>query len=341
MSSPTFDLTFSRAVRLIEASHREREISVILDDFRKRATTSDRNPLSNRNLIVDNRVDSQMLNVPEHLYEVVVRELRKFQLLHVWVRARCPNTDEIIVETRKESKFRRMLNEPCPHCGQDHSAMGYEHIEYFFAINFKLSADKLGLFELSAPGPRPPGPAQETYWFLRRAWRYLSALFQKRDDSPVVATAAALAENRPAKLAPTSQSLLWQLWWTSAIWWSVTLVLFFGLGQVGQAVIAWTVGGVSLCVYAFLAYVTWRIICYRYPIQTRLLTATQLVGGLALSKGALGISLGMEAKDGLATSQFVRFGETDQTFVWAGVAIIAVGFVCVAVMQRFDKSTDP
>lgn len=336
MLSPEFAHTFDRAAAIIEAGHREPEIGRIIADLRTRADSATPNPLKNRALIVDSRIDSQMLGVPEAVYGVVIKELRQFHLLNVWAKATCPNTGDVIVETRNTQKFRRLLNEPCPSCGQDHSELSHDNIELFFVINFETSSEPLSLRELIAKPPPTVSHESRWQWIQRK----LTVSFLERGSSPVENATAELAENCPAKLAPTPDSVLWKSWQIAASWWTATLAVVIPLWLSDNYVtIGWATFAISLCVYSVQSYITWRRINNRYPNQRRIMRATQFLGGLSLSKGAFGLRFKRERSKDEQWYELVDIGDTDETFVWAGVAIVAVGFICTAIMQFANRGS--
>lgn len=344
MLSPEFELTFDRASAIIEAGHREPEVSQILADFRSRASSDTHNPLKNRALIVDPRVDSQMLNVSESVFDVVVKELRQFHLLNVWARATCPNTGDTIVETRNTEKFRRLLDEPCPHCGQDHSDLQHENIELFFAINFETSSKPLSLRELLAKPP--PKPLDESR--SRKIWRRFTAFFQKRDGSPVEKTAAALAENRPAAIAPTVDSVLWKFSLLAGVWLVLTLLpIALLVVKYDRPELAAAIFVASLAFFTPVAYLTWRRLINRYPIQRQMLFCSQWLGGGLFTGGMTGLRLKAVWDESKPLRGIVEFGEPDEMVIRYGFFVFALGVLVTGgihiaeLLTADNNSTEP
>lgn len=205
----------------------------------------------------------------------------------------------------------------------------------FLAINFKLSSKQMTVRELVF-STHPP-PKQGNRGLLSRLGRSI-ALFQRRGGSPVDRATAALAENRPAKTPPPKDSTLWKLWSVSAVWWSLTLAVTFVLFLCfGQGFATYILFGTSSVVYLILVLVTWRRIASIFPIEQRILYISQLLGVPAFAKGALGIKFAQTAGENAGWSERFTLGETDSTFVWAGVVIIICGFFATAWLHSFEK----
>ncbi|WP_413432777.1 hypothetical protein [Crateriforma spongiae] len=337
MRSRQFEHTFERATAIIGAGSGDPDVKRILEDVRERAASDEENPINNPDLIVDPRVDAQMLSVSESSYRAVAEELRQFQILHVWARAVCPNDDDdgVIVETRNPDKFRRLLIEPCPYCGQSHADLPASKIETFLAINFQLSDKRLSIRELILTLPHSPPPKQ---FGLRKLWRRCSSLFQKRGGSPVEQATAALAENRPADTAPSTDTILWTLWGASAVWWIFTgFATFLIAFKYERQDIAIIVLAVSAGVYALLALITWRRISNRYLVQRRILFYTKLMGGGLFTGGMFGLRFSLKRDENKPLNGFIEFGEPDEMLIYCGVVVALTGFVVAATVHIFEK----
>ena len=152
------------------------EVSQILDDFRRRALGDEKDPLENRELIIEPMHDAQILEVPTQLVEKVAAELHRLNILHIWVRATCPanNDDELtVIETDSPKAFREMLALSCPHCGQLHEDIDWDHLKTFYAIHFESAPDKFKFSNYfrkaqslpSVASVRPPLLSRIGMWF--------------------------------------------------------------------------------------------------------------------------------------------------------------------------------
>lgn len=181
MSSQEFLLAFRRASEIIEEKLGNEDVRRILKDIFERACASEDRAPKNRELFIDSRVDSQMIRVPEATYMAVIKELRNLNLVNVWARATCPNTEEIIVETPQRKKFRQRLTEPCIHCGKDHSDLDFEHIELVFVINRNCEKGTEGKSLLRLPLLTDIAPSSKSKSIGSSITRWFkSFFFQKR-----------------------------------------------------------------------------------------------------------------------------------------------------------------
>ena len=112
MSSTTFENIFDHAAAIVRSRRGDTpDVNRLLDDFRRRAMAFEKDPLCNRELIVEPAHEAQVLELPIDLVESVAAELQNLNILHVWVRATCPSGDEeTLVETDKPAEFKTAIS---------------------------------------------------------------------------------------------------------------------------------------------------------------------------------------------------------------------------------------
>lgn len=143
MSSDAFENIFRNGAKWVLVNlGRSEDVQRVLDAIKKKAYRDDADPRKDRELFVDPALLSQQLDVPFATVEQISRYLHRMNLLSLWIRALCPNAEEvdsgIILETADPKVAARVLREPCPHCGNFHE-LSWEMLETVFAINKDLA----------------------------------------------------------------------------------------------------------------------------------------------------------------------------------------------------------
>jgi pimeloyl-ACP methyl ester carboxylesterase len=165
MPSSRFENIFDGAATIVESRCRGMVgVRTVLDDIKRRGQSPIKDPLQNRELIVEPWIDSQRLRVPVGAVESVAAELQKLNVLHIWVRVHCPSVDtdeedDVIIETNNSKQFKQAFQEVCPQCGQFHETIAVEDIERFYAIHFDDEQDpfSIGRFVLKKSPKVGPG----------------------------------------------------------------------------------------------------------------------------------------------------------------------------------------
>jgi hypothetical protein len=159
MRSTKFGIIFDAAASIVERRCKGlMGVRTVLDEIKRRGDSLSMSPLENRDLIVEPMIESQLLNVPLHTAECVASELHGLNILHKWVRARCPiadpeHGDNVIVETDSSKQFREALMDPCPYCAQYHEDIPLGALETFYAIHFDDNPDDFDLRRFLKKGP--------------------------------------------------------------------------------------------------------------------------------------------------------------------------------------------
>lgn len=314
------------------------EVTKVLDDFRSRALSDEKDPLANRQLMVEPMHDAQILEVPFELVEKVAAQLHRLNILHIWVRATCPSEDDSaeVVETDNPKTFREMLGSPCPHCGQLHEDIGWENMEIFYAFHYDNVPDKFRFSTYFRKPQELPGAVSEHPSRLSRIGRWfregpLSRFFPRRAQSPAETVLVALETNAPNTAVPSQKETLTVVWGRgSALAFSGLVVSYLiSLYSVTWAIIA---GAVFLLCFLTLAWISWKAIWAAASMERRVLTCGYLLA-FALLTGASGFGMAgnihnepseQEQKQNLSTGEPKwdfewQFGETNPHLVWAAV----------------------
>ncbi|QDT77292.1 hypothetical protein Mal35_07180 [Gimesia maris] len=349
MSSIEYDSIFDHAAAVVKSECGSTlEVERILDDFRVRALSEERDPLINRNLIVEPMHDAQVLEVSFETLEQVTAQLQRLNILHIWVRARCPSEDDgdDVIETDNPRVFREAISSPCPHCGQLHEDIDWEHLETFYAFHFDKTPDKFkfsNYFRKPQPLPslssvRPPFFARVRKWFREGP---LPRFFRVNMPSPAETVTLALDTNAPNTLVPSPKETLATLWKRG------TLLVFCGLiitFTVSLWSIAWAIiaGAAFLLCFLILAWVTLNAIFAAAYLERRVLTCGYLITVVLLTSSS-GISwegevtnhpkIQMEQQtpvnkhelmgifDNLRWNIKLKHGEENPHLIWASVVI--------------------
>lgn len=296
MSSTEFVTIYDHAAAVVRSElGSTSEVNRVLADFRRRALSNERDPLRNRDLIVEPLHESQVLEVPGDLVEKVAATLHRLNILHIWVRASCPASDEgedTVIETDNPATFRDALASPCPHCAQLHEDIDWNCLETFYAFHFDNAPDKFkfsNYFKKRQTLPIAVPPAQSRYAAFR-TWLQegpLSVFFRQKVSSPAEAVIVALESNAPTTRIPSQKETLVTLWTRGVILLLVGLAITF---LVNLASTTWAIicGTVFLFAFVTLAWVTWRTIWASANLERLVLTC-----GCVMSAALLGSATGL------------------------------------------------
>jgi len=361
MSSDAFETIFDLGAEIVKQRLGESaEIVKTIEDFRRRIQTDDRNPLENRDLIVEPNLDSQILVVPRATVEKIAAEFHKLNILHVWVRVRCPSVEEddeaTVVETKSTKEFRKTLQHPCPHCMQLHEDVGWDCLETFYAFNFDTTPDrfKLGKFFRSVkplPGPKQTSEAAKQTGGLRGL---IASFFPKGPTSPVKEVTAALETNTSVQQLPSPKETVDRVW-VRASWFvflGILITVLVALVNVTWAII---VAVAIIIALLLLGWFTWYAIWAAARLERRVLTGGLTFSGVLLCASS-GLQFTADAKNTTSSAANLdsgnyaspmiitkvapewgihfEFGETNTQLVWAAVVV----FLCtIGIVYKMNS----
>ena len=338
MSSTTFENIFDHAAAIVRSRRGDTpDVNRLLDDFRRRAMAFEKDPLCNRELIVEPAHEAQVLELPIDLVESVAAELQNLNILHVWVRATCPSGDEeTLVETDKPAEFKTAISTPCPHCGQIHEDLDWEYLDTFYAFHFDSRPDKFRFSKFYKRPRKLPTAEAGTTSLLRKVSSWLvegplSNFFRRRRRSPTEAVVASLQTNASNVEIPSQVELLNRLWTRGALMAFGGTALCWLISFVNET---WAIifGVVFLIAFGVLAFVTWKAIWAAANMERRVLTCGYILAialltassGLKVDGGANGqlSETGSSQREASLVEDWHvdwEFGETNTQLVWAAV----------------------
>jgi hypothetical protein len=139
MSSEEFTTILNNSLEIAAArAHGLAGIQTACDAIRRKASEAAQSSASSRDRFVEPWQFSQTLNVPLQTVEAIAQQLRKFGVLRLWIRVKCPNHGESgdwFIETDRADVLRQRLEQSCFLCGQIHQRMSWDSIEVLYGLN--------------------------------------------------------------------------------------------------------------------------------------------------------------------------------------------------------------
>jgi len=336
MSSNESAIIFDSAATVIALRLRELPgIDAILRAFRSKFLDSRHDPLENRSLIIEPVMLAQTLRVPRTAVETVVEELHRFNLVHVWVRASCPVTDDdddVIVETDVADELRQAIAEPCGHCGRFHDDLDWSSIDTFYAIHFDGQDDKFDIkrffipkkrFSIADGGRESPNKHVS---FLRRSIGWVRDFFCKRARKPANSSAVEqvvekLELNQPNTRAPSNQQLALWLMMFVAGWTAITILMFLVCRRYSDVITTVVATGLMVVAEVLVFWMTLRMV-----FSASFVMRTLLSSGYALAGVLLAASTAIHVQWGEKIPFEVKFGtgEVSPELGWCAVAVFFI-----------------
>ena len=308
-------------------------VGSVLDDVETKFVEGATDPRIHRDLFFDPRIDSQRLGVPFETAEIVAQQLLTFGLLRLWVRVRCPESEEeaaTILETDDSSDFTKIAELGCEHCGSFHE-FTWDDCETVFAINAGQNyAEQTFDYSLLRVTPEQGDQSERQSTDLVRcksAAYQVEAKRQPRQDIQLIAMA--LANNRSPQSVP-SPLWVWSMAWLGPIIMILAyLILIIPIVKFCGQVIAVIVSIVVLI--ALFLVIRGQVNAKLAPTIVQRLG---LYGGLTLSTycvaaGSTGFRLkGEVGKDQPWWSRF-DFGELSELLIRYGIVFFALTLIFV------------
>ncbi|QDV15815.1 hypothetical protein Pan153_04340 [Gimesia panareensis] len=303
MSSTEYATIYDHAAAVVRSECGSiSDVNKILSDLRDRALSDERDPLKNRDLIVEPQMDAQILNVSFELYEQVAAHLQRLNILHIWVRVACPSDDDEgleVIETDSPKDFREAISSPCPHCGQLHDDIEWDNLETFYAFHYNNTPDRFKystFFKKLQSLPSATTKLKQPFPVRLREWLQegpLRRFFQARAPLPADTVAVALETNAPNTVVPSQRETLNTLWVRGSLLLLGGLVtsFFISLWSVTWAILT---GAAFFLCFTTLAWVTLNAIYAAAYLERRILTCGYTVAFILLT-GSSGIGFGGDA----------------------------------------------
>jgi hypothetical protein len=338
MSSIEFPTIYNNAASIIAIRLSDFEgVATVLDDLRSRLRTDTHDPLENRELVLEPELLSQQLRVPAATVEAVISELRRFNFVHIWVRAECPNVpsddDNVIVETNSVEAFRQSLRDPCGHCGQYHEALDWDSLKTFYALHFDGRADSFLLRRFFIPKRKleakgQPPPTRRLAWLLNRAKRFFAWRARMPvAETPAEAVATQLSLNQPNSRVPSSGEMAWRLV-QLLVAFSITIPIAFLICRWISGILIAAVVTLILIFLVWLA--TWVMLTYILSIG--FVRRTLLSSGFIFSGGLFASSVEFQAHAGEKIPWEVKAGWGEVSVPLASLAVIAFLITCITLI---------
>lgn len=309
-------------------------VAKVLAEIGRRVPDAVADPRTHRDLFFEPRIDAQQLGVPTETAEEVAVWLHRFGVLRLWVRVRCPDTEEYedgtILETDDPSEFDQLASRSCEYCGRYHD-LDEDNCETIYAIN-TTQRDDAQRFDYSRLASTFSHRGGQGGGVMVQGTAARCEVVAERYDNEVSlgqAIVFALQANRAVEPVPAPSSVWWNAWGGPLVILLTYLVLLIPIVRLCGQVIACVASVVVLGVIFFV--IRGQVMAKLAPTAVQR-TAMYLgfpIATCCITAGVTGFKLDASAGEGHPWWACIAFGEQSNTLIVMGSLLFVTVLVFV------------